>query len=88
MQYWSDMSWFGYLAVSMIIMGFALTFTEMEQASMAAVAWGSTALGVELLYQRLDLRHIVGAAALFFYALIIIGVAVHKERKNRNGKQP
>lgn len=85
--FWTHMSWFGWIGLSLAIVGFSLAWTRHIQASLACTAFGCTLLGVELIIDRIDYRHVIGAVLMFLYAIVIVVVASIKERKDARGKR-
>lgn len=86
LAFWHQASWLTWCGVGLAVIGLGLSFTRKIQAAMACIAFASTALGTDLLFMRLDVRHVIGASLLFGYALVILIVAFYTERK-KHGKQ-
>lgn len=76
-----DLGWVGVL-VTLAGVGLALAGHRLADFT---VAVGSTVVGTSFLFDRLDVRHLVGALICYAMAVVVIAGSVREEKKR--GKQ-
>lgn len=87
LYFWQHLGVLGWIGFLLAWTGFVLSWTRFFQASMACTAFGATALGLELIMDRIDFRHLLGSLILFLIAFVIIIVAALRERRELYGKR-